>query len=99
MRKYPFSFPLCRQFIQITLVCTFVPSGGRSPDTRTFSGAAQSGSAEAICGQNFTVIPVEVQEPIDLPAAFWRLKAGWIASVWKINVGLIDENKHMWQLR
>ena len=66
---------------------------------RKSGGAAQPRSAEVICGQNFTVIPVEEHELINLPAAFWRLNAGWIASFWKINVSLIDENKHMWQLR
>jgi len=51
-------------------------------------GEVQTRSAEVICGQNFTVIPVEEHEPIILPAAFWRLNAGWIASFWRINVGL-----------
>ena len=73
---------------------------GEVQTSRTCSGAAeQPGSAELICAQNFTVIPVEAHESIHLPAAFWRLNTGWIASFRKINVGLIDENKHMWQLR
>jgi len=74
---------------------------GEVQTSRTCSGAAERPSPGLLRGsaQNFTVIPVEEHEPIDLPAALWRLNAGWIASFWKINVSLIDENKHMWQLR
>ena len=78
-------------------ICSDMVGGVQT--NRTCSRAAEQPSPGLLRGSAVKTSPVEEHEPIDLPAAFWRLNMGWVALFWKINVGLIDENKQMWQLR